>query len=67
MRKAKADSKSRVLVTADEVQAKVAKNTLGTLLSRVEYGGERIPITRRGKKVAALVSAQDLERLEGAA
>lgn len=63
MRKAKMDSKSRVPVMAEEVQAKVAKDTLGTLLSRVEFGDERIPITRRGKKVAVLVSVSDGELL----
>jgi prevent-host-death family protein len=66
MRKAKGDSKSP-RVERDEVPAKAAKLRLGTLLSRVEFGGERIAITRRGKKVAALVSAQDLETLDGAA
>lgn len=33
-------------------------------INRVSYTGERIVLERRGKKVAALVSMQDLARLE---
>ncbi len=40
--------------SASEVGAFEAKNTLGTLLDRVE-GGEEIVITRHGKPVARLV------------
>ena len=41
-------------LSAREVGAFEAKNTLGTLLDRVE-GGEEIVITRHGKRVARLV------------
>ncbi len=41
-----------------EVGAFEAKNTLGTLLDRVEKG-EEITITRHGKPVARLVSHSD--------
>lgn len=47
-----------------EIGAEDAKRTLGDLLSRVGFGNERIVITRHGKRIAALVSAQDLERLD---
>lgn len=40
-----------------EIGAFEAKNTLGTLLDRVEHG-EEIVITRRGRPVARLVRAQ---------
>lgn len=50
-----------------EVPAEDAKRTLGELLSRVGFGNERIPITRHGKRIAALVSAADLDALDGAA
>ena len=40
------------------------RNGLAEALNRVCYGGERIRIARRGKPVAALVSADDLETLE---
>ncbi len=50
-----------------EVTAITVKLNLGALLSRVGFGNERIAITRHGKRIAALVSAQDLERLDGAA
>lgn len=55
------------LAEAETIAAREAQRTLGVLLSRVAFGRERIRITRHGKEVAALVSAQDLERLEGAA
>jgi hypothetical protein len=32
--------------------------------NQVAYGGERIPLSRHGKVVAAIVSAEDLELLE---
>jgi prevent-host-death family protein len=51
----------------EEIPALLAKRKFGELLSRVGFGNERIAITRHGKKVAALVSAQDLETLDGAA
>ena len=41
-----------------------AKRRLSELMSRVVYRGERFVIQRRGKPMAALVSAEDLERLE---
>ena len=41
-----------------------AKTHLSEYLDRVRYGGERIVIERHGKTVAALVSTEDLARLE---
>ena len=41
-----------------------ARNNLADALNRVCYGGERIRIARRGKPMAALVSAEDLELLQ---
>jgi prevent-host-death family protein len=52
-----------------EVGAFEAKNTLGSLLDRVEKG-EEIVITRRGKRVARLVPdtpTRDVERARRAA
>ena len=49
-------------VTADE-----AKRSFGELLARSGFGKERIAITRHGKRIAALVSAADLDALDGAA
>lgn len=42
------------------------RNGLAEALNRVCYGGERIRIARRGKPIAALVSADDLEMLQRA-
>ena len=41
-----------------------AKKRLSEIMSRVVYKGERFIIQRRGKTMAALVSPEDLERLE---
>jgi prevent-host-death family protein len=41
-----------------------AKKRLSELMSRVAYKNEQFIIGRRGKPVAALVSAEDLARLE---
>ncbi|MEU3433141.1 type II toxin-antitoxin system prevent-host-death family antitoxin [Streptomyces sp. NPDC006863] len=37
----------------------------GGVVNRVVYGGERVVVTRHGKPLVALVSAADLQRLEG--
>lgn len=63
MRKVKTDSKAEW----PEVTAKNIKGQLGRLLSRVGYGKERIVITRNGERIAALVSAADLDRLDNVA
>ncbi len=41
-----------------------AKTHLSEYLNRVAYRGERILVERHGKPVAALVSVEDLRRLE---
>jgi prevent-host-death family protein len=41
-----------------------AKTRLSEYLNRVAYGGERIVVERHGKPIAALVSVEDLRRLE---
>jgi prevent-host-death family protein len=41
-----------------------AKKRLSELMSRVVYKGERFLIRRRGRPMAALVSVDDLERLQ---
>ena len=41
-----------------------AKKTLSELMSRAAYNNERSLIQRRGKPMAALVSIEDLARLE---
>lgn len=48
----------------EKVGTHEAKTHLSEYLNRVRYGGERIVIERHGKPVAALVSTQDLARLE---
>jgi prevent-host-death family protein len=46
------------------IGAAQAKARLSELLARVAYGGDRYVIERRGKPVAALVSVDELERLD---
>ncbi|MGA5318347.1 type II toxin-antitoxin system Phd/YefM family antitoxin [Streptomyces pseudogriseolus] len=41
-----------------------ARAELADLINRVVYGGERVVVTRHGKPLVALVSAEDLRRLE---
>lgn len=41
-----------------------AKSQLSDFLRRTEYGGDRFVVQRHGKPVAAIVSTDDLRRLE---
>jgi prevent-host-death family protein len=42
----------------------VARNNLAETINLVSYGGDRVLFARRGKPVAALVSADDLALLQ---
>lgn len=46
------------------VSAEEARNQLAEILNRAAYGRERTVVTRRGKRIAAIVSVEDLELLE---
>ncbi|MFJ9349212.1 type II toxin-antitoxin system Phd/YefM family antitoxin [Streptomyces sp. NPDC101237] len=48
-----------------EIPVTQARAELADLINRVVYGGERVVVTRHGKPLVALVSAADLERLDG--
>ncbi|MGW0763465.1 type II toxin-antitoxin system Phd/YefM family antitoxin [Streptomyces sp. NPDC002814] len=50
---------------AYEIPVTQARAELADLINKVVYGGERVVVTRHGKPLVALVSAADLERLEG--
>jgi prevent-host-death family protein len=41
-----------------------ARNNFGDLMNRAAYGKERLILTRRGKKLAAIIPVEDLEILE---
>ena len=47
-----------------EIPVTQARADLAELVNRVAYSGERVVLTRHGKAMAALVPAEDLERLE---
>lgn len=49
---------------AKKIKVTEAKASLSELMARAGYGGERFLIERRGRPLAALVGAGDLERLE---
>ena len=46
------------------VTAKELKEHASDVLSRVQYGGERVAVTRHGKEVAAVVSIEDARLLD---
>ena len=41
-----------------------ARRDLSAIINRVVYGGERVILTSRGKPKAAIISIEDLNRLE---
>jgi prevent-host-death family protein len=49
---------------AEEIPVTQARAGFADLVNRVVYGRERIVVTRHGRAIAALVSADDLARLE---
>ncbi|GHE02707.1 type II toxin-antitoxin system Phd/YefM family antitoxin [Streptomyces alanosinicus] len=49
---------------AYEIPVTQARAELADLINRVVYGGERVVVTRHGKPLVALVSADDLARLD---
>jgi prevent-host-death family protein len=51
---------------AYEIPVTQARAELADLINRVVYAGERVVVTRHGKPLVALVSADDLRRLEEA-
>ena len=46
------------------VTAKQLKEHSADVLGRVIYGGERVPVTKHGKEVAAVVSIEDARLLD---
>src|ERR1044072_4800366 len=50
---------------AYEIPVTQARAELADLINRVVYAGDRVVVTRHGKPLVALVSADDLRRLEG--
>jgi len=46
------------------ISAEEARNQLADILNKAAYGHERTIVTRRGKRIAAIVSIDDLELLE---
>jgi prevent-host-death family protein len=47
-----------------EVSTVDVREQLSELVNRVHYGRERVVVTRRGKRLIALVSVDDLELIE---
>lgn len=61
-----ADQKKKRKAEA-EITASDARIRLSELVNRVRYSGERFVIVRRGKPVAAIIDARDLDMLNSAA
>lgn len=51
-------------VTMREITTRQVRETFADELNKVAFGGERLLIVRRGRKLAALVPLADLELLE---
>ncbi|MFD5556629.1 type II toxin-antitoxin system Phd/YefM family antitoxin [Streptomyces sp. NPDC127068] len=49
---------------AHEIPVTQARAELADLINRVVYGGETVVLTRHGKPLVALVSADDLGKLD---
>lgn len=65
---AQAEKARKAKPARTEINADEARRALGDLLDRAAFKGERIVITRQYKGgVAALVSMEDLARLESVA
>lgn len=62
-----AEQRTRRKQNRTPVNVQTARQELRDYITRVQYHGERIVITRYGEEAAALVSIADLEKLEGAA
>jgi prevent-host-death family protein len=54
----------RSSMTTTRLSVAEAKNRFSELMGRAAYGKERFIIERRGKPVGAIVSTEDLARLE---
>jgi prevent-host-death family protein len=52
------------MLNAVDITVTQARAEFADLVNRVAYTGEPVALTRRGKVMAALVSAEDLELLE---
>ena len=57
-------ARKRATGSREEVPADIARDVLGDLINRALYGSERFILTRHGKPAAAIVSIEDLNRLE---
>ncbi|HEY2027854.1 MAG TPA: type II toxin-antitoxin system Phd/YefM family antitoxin [Myxococcales bacterium] len=48
-----------------EKSVREVRGRFADYISRIAYGGERFYVTRRGKRVAAIVPVQDIEKGTG--
>jgi prevent-host-death family protein len=55
---------SRTIRTMTERRISEARESFSTTVNRVAFGGERVVLTRHGRRVAAVVPIEDLELLE---
>lgn len=50
--------------TTPTLSASEARSNFNDLVNRVQYGGERVTVTRQGKPAVVMISVTDLELLE---
>ena len=53
----------RLEIVSDNIASGAARNQFSDIINRAAYGKERVILTRRGKRVAAVVPIEDLELL----
>lgn len=59
-------TKVRNKTTQESIGVQEARDNLKEILDRVQFKGERVVVTRYGNKAAALVSMDDLKKIEAA-
>jgi prevent-host-death family protein len=64
IRKYQKKVKSLAKVESESVTIERARVELSDVVSRVQFAGERVVVTRRGKPAAAIVPLADLELLQ---
>ncbi len=47
-----------------ELSATEARDSFADIINRAAYGKERVILTRRGKRLVAVIPVEDLERLQ---
>ncbi|MCX6826896.1 MAG: type II toxin-antitoxin system Phd/YefM family antitoxin, partial [candidate division Zixibacteria bacterium] len=63
-RKARSPRRGVIITMGDTITSEEARSRFSEIISRAEYGHERIIVTKHGRKAVALIPMADLELLE---